>query len=246
MYLFEIIIFSFFTGIIGTGIGGLIAFIYKKPTDKLISTTLGFASGLMLAVVCFDLLPHAFDTGGLINGILGMVIGVLLVTYFDMKVGEVLPDRSNARGVDYIKMGILMGMAIAVHNFPEGLAIGTGFSTSPEMGMGLMLVIGLHDVPEGIAMAAPMSIGGLNKYKAFLYTLLSGVPTGIAALIGLYIGKISPAVISQSMGFAGGAMLYVTCGEMIPRSRSIYVGRISIFGMIFGVIGGIIITRILR
>lgn len=242
----NMIIFSFFVGIIGTGIGGLVAFIYKKPTNRLISTTLGFAGGLMLAVVCFDLLPEAFEVGGLINGIVGMVIGVLLVTYFDMWVGEVLPNNRNMKGIDYIKMGVLMGMAIAVHNFPEGLAIGTSFSTSKELGMSLMLVIGLHDIPEGIAMAAPMSIGGVNKFKVFMYTVLSGIPTGVAVLIGLYLGKISPMVISQSMGFAGGAMLYVTCGEMIPRSRNIYRGRISVLGMIFGVIGGIIITRIFR
>lgn len=237
-----IIIFCFFIGLIGTSIGGLIAFFYNNPSDRLISSTLSFAAGIMLSVVCFDLLPEAFRIKNLATGLLGMGIGILTTTLFDVDSASLSNNKSN----EYIKMGTLMWLAIALHNFPEGLAIGTGFAASKGLGISMAIVISLHDIPEGIAIAAPLSIGGVSKLKSFLYTVLSGIPTGIAALVGLYIGTISPYIVSLSLGFAGGAMIYVTCAQMMPKSRDMYKGRISIFGMIIGMIGGIIISEIFK
>lgn len=236
----NIILLGSFIGIIGTGLGGAITYLFKKPSNRFLSSIMGIAAGLMLSVVTFDLLPHAFEIGDLTTGILGIVIGVLLVTVFD----EIIPQTGVA-GNKYIKEGIILGLAIAIHNFPEGLAVGSGFIAAKSLGISIAFVIALHDLPEGIAMATPMAIGGVSPLKNVLYTVLAGIPTGIGTIVGVVTGGLSTYFISLNLGIAGGAMLYVTCGEMIPQSRDMYRGRISVFGMILGIIGGIIITELL-
>ncbi|MDE4542814.1 MULTISPECIES: ZIP family metal transporter [unclassified Thermoanaerobacterium] len=236
---FHVVVLGFVIGIIGTGIGGAMTFFLRKPSKRFLSTILGFAGGLMLSVVTFDLLPHAFETGGLNVGMLGLIAGVLIVVFFE----DILPDKEKIN--NYLKEGIIMGFAIAIHNFPEGLAVGSGFMSSSSFGLSIALVIALHDIPEGIAMATPLSIGGVTPFKNMMYAILAGIPTGLGAIAGVYMGEVSPFFIALNLGIAGGAMLYVTCGEMIPESRDLYRGRISVFGMIAGIISGIIITRVL-
>ncbi|MDI6603679.1 MAG: ZIP family metal transporter [Thermoanaerobacteraceae bacterium] len=236
----NVILLGFFIGIVGTGSGGALTFLYRNPSNRFLSTIMGFAGGLMLSVVTFDLLPHAFEVHSYMTGLLGMIIGVLIVIIFDD-----LVSTSGRKNNDYLKEGIIMGLAIAVHNFPEGLAVGSGFMASKAFGISIALVIVLHDVPEGIAMATPLSLGGVTPLKNVIYAILAGIPTGIGTIAGVYMGEISPFFISLNLGIAGGAMLYVICGEMIPQSRDLYKGRISVIGMIAGVIGGIIITELL-
>lgn len=138
------------------------------------------------------------------------------------------------------KTGIIVGIGLAIHNFPEGLAIGSGFSASAKLGITLAIAIALHDVPEGISMAVPMRNGGMRAYKVVLYTFLSGVTTGIGAFFGVLIGTISEQLISICLGFAAGAMLYISAGELIPESHKIYKGRMAYIGNILGFIIGII------
>jgi len=232
-------------GIIGTGLGGAFAFLLNKPGKRFLSTVLSISAGLMLSVVCFDLLPRSFELGGLRVGLLGTIIGTAVIAVLQ----EILlrkQDSSNAknsRSKRYLHTGILIGIGIAIHNFPEGLAIGVGFTSFQSFGLGLSLVIALHDIPEGIVMATPMRMGGIHPFKIVLSTLLAGVPTGIGALIGYLLGEISTAFISLCLGFAGGAMLYITCSELIPESRDLYRGRISGVGLILGVLLGIVISK---
>lgn len=236
----NVILLGSLIGVMGTGLGGAITYLFKKPSDRFLSTVMGIAAGLMLSVVTFDLLPHAFELGGLTTGIMGIVAGVALVTVFD----EAIPETGVA-GNRYIREGIILGLAIAIHNFPEGLAVGSGFMAAESLGISIAFVIALHDLPEGIAMATPMAIGGVSPLRNVLYTVLAGIPTGIGTIVGVITGGISTYFISLNLGIAGGAMLYVTCGEMIPQSRDMYKGRISVLGMILGIIGGIIITELL-
>lgn len=227
-------------GITGTGIGGLVAFFLKNPDNRLMSLILGMAGGLMLSVVTFDLLPEAFDMGGVSLSIIGILMGVIVTAAID----ECLPDFENAskdKG-QYFKMGILMALGLALHNFPEGLAIGSGFTAGSSLGLGLSIVIGMHDIPEGMAVAAPMSISGVNKWKVVGYTVATAIPTGAGAFAGAVLGEISPVFITLCLAFAGGTMLYIVCGELIPKSRSLFENFLSTFGIIAGVIAGIIIT----
>ncbi|EGD53039.1 ZIP family metal transporter [Thermoanaerobacter thermohydrosulfuricus] len=237
MSTFNAMIIGSLVGVIGTGLGGAATYFFKNPSARFFSGIMGITAGLMLSIVVFDLLPHAFDIAGLTLGTIGILIGAILISFFDM----IIENMDIAGG--FIKEGVLLGIAIALHNFPEGLAVGSGFMVSQSLGINIALVIALHDFPEGLAMATPFSAGGIPPYKNVIYTVLAGIPTGIGALIGVLTGGISPYFIGLNLGIAGGAMLYVTCGDIIPEARNIYKGEISILGMILGIIGGIIITK---
>ncbi|KXG76242.1 ZIP family metal transporter [Thermotalea metallivorans] len=225
-------------GMMGTGMGGLIAFVMKNPSRKFLSFVLGCSSGLMLSIVCFDLLPEAFELGRLSIGILGIGAGVLMIVGID----ERLSAGGNYEGFlskeSFVKTGMLLGLGIALHNFPEGLAIGSGFMAAKRLGMGISIVIGLHNIPEGISMAAPLGAGGMGKWQAFFYTLLAGVPMGMGALMGVILGEISKGLIGFCLSFAGGTMLYITCGELIPKAHGFNESRISSYGVVCGFILG--------
>ena len=232
-------------GIIGTGIGGAVGFVLNRSSKRFLSMLMSFSAGLMIAVVCFDLFPESFAIGSLSTGMAGVVLGALAIIICEGLIDRYRQSRGMGRArKNYVEIGILVGIGIALHNLPEGLAIGSGFTALPSYGLGLSLVIALHDIPEGIAMATPMVIGGVGKVKIFLSTILAGIPTGIGAVIGYLLGEISPVFISLCLGFAGGAMLYITCNELIPESQGLYRGRVSSLSLILGVIAGIIISRI--
>ncbi len=235
---------GFAVGIIGTGAGGIAAFMLKRPSRRFMGTVLGLAGGLMIAVVCFELLPEAFEMAGLTTGIAGIILGVALVTIIDLLV----PDRDftqrSFRDWGYIRAGIILGLGIAVHNFPEGLAIGSGLAADLRLGLSLALAIGIHNMPEGLAMAMPMMIGGYSRIRVLVATVIAGVPMGFGAFVGMLLGEISPQLVSLCLSFAGGTMLYITCGELIPKSQNVYRGRASAFGIILGIIAGIALSAL--
>lgn len=236
---------GFITGMVGTGLGGIVVFFLHRPGKKVMSMILGFTGGIMLAVVCFDLIPQSFETGGLMLGFLGIFLGVIGVMLMDMALTKLPGKADSGKDMDFIKSGILLGLGIAVHNFPEGLAVGSGFAAQDSVGLRLALIIALHDMPEGIAMAVPLKLGGYNPALILLYTIIAGIPTGFGAFFGELLGGISNTFISLCMGFAGGAMLYITCGEIIPKTQSIYKGRVSTAGMIVGILCGLYIIMVL-
>lgn len=235
---------GFVVGIVGTGAGGVAAFMLKRPSRRFMGTVLGLAGGLMIAVVCFELLPEAFEMAGLTTGIAGIILGVVLVTIIDLLV----PDRDftqrSFRDWGYIRAGIILGLGIAVHNFPEGLAIGSGLAVDLRLGLSLALAIGFHNMPEGLAMAMPMMIGGYSRARVLVATVIAGVPMGFGAFVGMLLGEISPQLVSLCLSFAGGTMLYITCGELIPKSQNVYRGRASAFGIILGIIAGIALSAL--
>ncbi len=229
-------------GILGTGMGGIIALIINKPSDRVLSFILGFSAGIMLTIVCFDLIPEAFKMGDFIVAIMGIIAGVIMIILIDDKV-HIHNDKPMTSKENFIKMGFLIALGVALHNFPEGLAIGSGFMATKELGIGISIVIALHNIPEGISMAAPMRVGGLSGVKAFLYTILAGIPMGIGAYIGAVLGEISDTFIAFCLAFAGGTMLYITCAELIPSSNKLHRGKSTNIGLITGFVVGLFITK---
>ena len=230
-------------GIIGTGLGGFTSYIFRRPTKRFFSVILGMSGGLMISIVCFDLLPEAFNMVGLPLGIFGIILGVLLISLIDeiiMKFSKDKKDRDS-----FIKTGILIGVGILIHNFPEGLAIGSGYMATANLGLSLAIIIAIHNIPEGIAMATPLTIGGIGKARVLMYTIIAGVPMGIGAYVGAVLGEISPLFIGWCLGFAGGAMLFITCQEIIPKSREMWKGRMSAIGIIVGMIFGILLSSLI-
>jgi zinc transporter, ZIP family len=243
MFLLKVTFIGLISGIVGTGTGGLMAFFINKISNRMLSFILEFSAGLMTAVVCFELFPQAFELGGtkqVFGSILAGIIIMILIENLIRKTNFI--KRGKHSNSSLLRAGILVSIGIALHNFPEGFAVGSGFEASLNLGLTLTAVIAIHDIPEGIAMAVPMRVGGFSKLKAFLLTVLSGVPMGFGALFGALLGEISHQFIALCLGFAGGAMLYVVYGELVPESKKLYSGRLPSVGNIMGILCGIIVT----
>lgn len=253
-YLLKVTLTGLVSGMIGTGIGGLTVFFVRGINKRLLSFVLEFSAGLMTAVVCFKLLPEAIGFGGIILTLAGVAAGVLSIVcveeIINKKDRRKTALRRNTAGntgmkrTGLLRAGILMAIGIAIHNFPEGFAIGAGFEASVSLGIILTTVIVIHDIPEGIATAVPMKLGGYSSIKAFILTLLSGTPMGLGTLLGAILGKVSEGFIGVCLAFAAGAMLYVVHAELIIESKKMYMGRLPSLGNLTGIICGIIISVI--
>ncbi len=241
--MFNVALLGLVSGILGTGLGGIAAFFIKSVSNRTLSFILEFSAGLMMSVVCFELVPEAIRFGSIETAFSGIFLGVAAILFFENCLQKrLLPAKKGRRNSDLIQTGILTAVGIALHNLPEGFAVGSGFKASLSLGLTITMVIIIHDIPEGIAIAVPLKAGGISNLQAFAFTVLSGLPMGLGALAGAFLGGISPRLISLCLGFAAGAMLYIICGELIPQSKRTYSGRLSSLGNVIGIICGIIVA----
>ena len=224
-----------FFGTFGTTIGGVIGVNVKNPSNKILGFILSFASGLMTAIICFDLIPEAFELSNLSVSMLGIIIGIILMIACDLFISNKV-SKKNENKNSLLRTGIVVGIGLALHNFPEGLAIGSGFGASVTLGLSLAIAICLHDVPEGISMAVTIKNGGIKANKVIYYVILSGVTTGVGAFFGAVAGNISKDIIAICLSLAAGAMIYIVSGELIPESNKLYNGRTTALGSILGLI----------
>ena len=243
-YLFKTTLIGLFFGTFGTTLGGIIGVCLKSTSNKFLSFILSFASGLMLSIVCFDLIPESMELTSISNTVMGVIVGVICMMICDILVNKKFNTNSENTKNNLLKTGIIVSIGLALHNFPEGLAIGSGFEASITLGYSLALAICLHDIPEGIAMGVPMKSGGMEVSKIIFYVVMSGITTGIGAFFGALVGTIGKEVIAMCLAFAGGAMLYIVSGELIPESNNLYKGKLPVLGNVIGFIIGMFATRL--
>lgn len=200
----------------------------------------------MMAVICFDLIPEALGISSIASIIIGIIIGIVAMIFCDLLVEKKFNKNTKfEKGTNtLLKTGIIVSIGLAIHNFPEGLAIGSGFEASMKLGLSLAIAICLHDIPEGISMAVPMKNGGMKISKVIFYVILSGITTGIGAFFGAIIGSISEEIIAICLSFAAGAMLYIVSGELVPEANKLYHGRMTALGNMLGFLIGIFATMI--
>lgn len=121
-----------FFGTFGTTIGGIIGICLKNISNKFLSFILSFASGLMLAIVCFDLIPEAMEISKIINVLLGIILGIIIMVMCDVFVQKKfnIKKKGDIKNKSLLRTGIIVSIGLALHNLPEGLAIGSGFGAS--------------------------------------------------------------------------------------------------------------------
>ena len=204
----DIAVIGMVFGMAGTTLGGVFGAFVNIKSKKIIDSILKVTAILMLIIVFTDLIPESLRFSNLRVTICGALSGIFVMLFCNEIVSEKIPTL-NKHNKSLLKAGIVIGIGLAIHNFPEGLAIGSGFEASTKLGVSLAIAICLHDFPEGIAMAVPLKQGGYDKLKVILYTAISGVSTGIGALAGALIGDVSKQAIGLSLGFAAGAMIYI-------------------------------------
>jgi len=264
----QIVLFTAVAGICGMGLGGIVsAVLLKRPSENMICWLLSFAAGVMVSIVSFGLIPEAFELAGFGASVSGLTLGIVVVMVLNRLVDKISTTKEgnlaihstheelyhqsqlikNSKDTNMSRMlrsGMLIFIAIALHNIPEGMAIGAAGSYDLRLGFLLAVMITAHNIPEGMAIAAPLLAGGLKKGKVILLTALCGATTLIGGLLGILIGGISDFAIAMSLAGAGGAMLYIVFGEMIPQSVIMTKNRIAPIVTLFGIIVGLIATQV--
>ncbi|MFW5971946.1 MAG: ZIP family metal transporter [Bacillota bacterium] len=236
-----ITVIGLLTGIMGTVGGGLIVLMLRKIEEGFLTFILGISAGVMTVIVFLDLIPEALEMGNTITTLAGMFLGVGIIGLMDFVFPHIHhPEKAKN---NYYKAGVLLALGIALHNVPEGLAIGAGFSAERTLGIGLAVIIGIHNCPEGMAVATSLSLSGVRGFKILAVTMLAGIPMGLGAFLGAYLGNISSFFLSLSLGFAAGAMLFITFDELIPSAHERNNGKLAITGILLGVFLGIILTN---
>jgi len=233
-----------------TALGASFVLFFKTVTPKAFTVMIGFAAGIMLAAVFFSLLLPSIDiaeSGGLIPwvpAIVGFALGGIFLRFVDLLIPHLHPGASNDEiegPKTQLKRSWLMIIAVTIHNFPEGLAVGVAFgaltggvdSVSIMGAVSLALGIGIQNIPEGFAVSAPLRSEGFSGKKSFFFGQLSGVVEIIGAVVGAVIASSRTNILPYALSFAAGAMIYVIVEELIPESqRSKYSDLATIATMV--------------
>lgn len=235
-------------GVGGTGVGGFLGILFNKKSAKTVSGLLSFAAGVMLAVVCLDLVPDAIENSRTTLVLTGTAFGFLLVFLLNdltFRFHIIEKDEADISERRLFIGGIVTAVALALHNFSEGMVIGASFIRYGAdyrftlSQTAVAAVIGLHNIPEGMAMAVPLASGGMRKSAAAAITALAGAPTVLGALVGYFLGTLSPLWLSLSLSLASGAMLYVVFGELLPEAYSLNSSPLPVFCALGGILTGI-------
>ncbi len=222
-------------GAVATGVGGAVVALFGDFDMRTYDGLLGFAAGVMTAVATLGLTHEALALGGTWTTLTGLAAGTAALFAFDRFLPHEHEDLSFAckNPLEY-RRGLLLFVAMTLHNVPEGLAVGTSYAAQPRLGLLLALAIALHNIPEGIAVAGPFRACGMPPRQYIGWALGSGLAEPVIALLGAAFVLLFDPILPFALAFAGGAMLYVVSDELIPESHSHGFEHEATFGFILG------------
>lgn len=230
---------------LATGVGALPCLFFRRVSERWLHTMLGFAAGVMLAATSFSLIIPAIDIGtdqmewSALRTVVVVLAGILAGGGFIDRAAAWLPHEhffTGREGPDIALRRIwLFVIAITIHNFPEGLAVGVGFG-SGDLRSALTLATGiaLQNMPEGLAVAMPLMALGYGRWRALWIATATGLVEPVGGLLGATAVAYFRPVLPFAMGFAAGAMLFVISDEIIPETHSKAHARIATFGVLIG------------
>jgi len=239
---------------LSTGVGSVIAFFAKKTNAKFLSVSLGFSAGVMIYVSMIEIFGKAQtslqaamgEKKGMIVTVAAFFAGMLLIGVID----RLIPKQDNPHefqqpGMDtaassgkskLMRTGLFTALAIAIHNFPEGLATFVSALQEPSLAIPIVVAIAIHNIPEGIAVSVPIYYASGDRKKAFLYSFASGLSEPIGAVIGYLL--LMPLMNNVMYGvlFAGvaGIMVFISLDELLPSAREYGEHHLSIYGLVAG------------
>jgi len=245
----------FLNGLIGstvaglaTGVGALPAVFARNLSRATQNILLGFGAGVMLAATSFSLIVPAIKAGGgRLPGALVVAAGMIIGGLFLWGADRILPHEHFINGPEgsdpkRLRRIWLFVIAIVIHNFPEGLAVGVGFGGGNfREGLSLAIGIGLQNMPEGLVVALALIGEKYSVGRALLIALFSGLVEPIGGALGAGVMSVFGGLLPWGLAFAGGAMLYVVSDEIIPEIHS--EGKSS--RATWGLVGGFIVMMLL-
>ena len=206
---------------LATGVGATPLLVLRGRLSRpLLDGMLGFTAGVMLAATAFGLLSPALELGGLVPAGGGLLLGAGFIYLLDRRVPHAHFQGIGEGPASGMSRAWLLFLAIALHNIPEGLAVGVIFG-SGQLGaaIALAVAIGLHNLPEGLAVATAFFREGYRAWPAVGLATVTGLAEPAAALVGALVVGAVAAVLPWGLALAGGAMLYVVSDELIPESH---------------------------
>ena len=221
--------------------GSLIGFALKKISHKFSDIVLSFAAGVMLAAAVLGLILPSLEYGGkygVVITVAGIFAGALCLNLIDKLVPHlhklVGPDI-EAHNNENLSKVLLFVLAIAIHNFPEGIAAGVGFG-SGDVTQALIIAggIALQNIPEGMVIIGPLLASGVSPRKTLVCALVTGLVEVLGTLIGYFAVSIASAILPFALAFAGGTMLYVISDEMIPETHAHGSERGATYALLIG------------
>ena len=246
---------TLFAGL-ATGIGRALAFFAKRTNTKFLAVALGFSAGVMIYVSFVEIFIKARDAlaeqldltratwitvAAFFGGIL--LIGIIdkLVPSFENPheirgIEEMGSEQVSDKNRKLLRMGMFTALAIAIHNFPEGLATFAAALSDPALGLSIAVAIAIHNIPEGISVSVPIYYATGSKKKAFYYSFLSGVAEPVGALIGYFIllNFFSDFIFGILFAGVAGIMVFISLDELLPSAQKYGEHHLSIYGLILG------------
>ncbi len=240
---------------LATGIGSAIAFFTHHTNRRLLSFSLGLSAGVMIYVSFVELFANATqrlgevygEQGGTAISTLAFFVGILLIGIIDRLVPsvenpheahlveEIATDKPR-HNKGLMRTGLLTALAIAIHNFPEGMAT---FATAVEdttLGVAIAVAVAIHNIPEGIAVSVPIYFATGSRKRAFWYSMLSGIaePVGAVAAYLLLMPIMTPATLGVILAGVAGIMIFISIDELLPAAREYGEAHTSIYGVVLG------------
>jgi zinc transporter, ZIP family len=244
---------TLFAGL-STGIGSALAFFARKTNTKFLSVSLGFSAGVMIYVSFVEIMVKASDAltaemgerPGWIVTVLSFFGGILLIAIIDKliptmenphemrKVEDMQPQKASSKRL--MRMGVFTALAIAIHNFPEGLATFMAAIADPQLGIAIAVAIAIHNIPEGIAVSVPVYYATGSRKKAFFLSFLSGLSEPVGALIGYLVLMpfMSDMIFGILFAAVAGIMVFISLDELLPAAEEYGEHHLSIYGVIAG------------
>lgn len=223
-----------------TGLGALPIFLKERFSRRTLDLMLGIAAGVMLAASAFSLLVPALDLMTDWIGIISVVaFGFVVGGFFIHVADKYIPHAHFQKGEEGPSSALakiwLLVLAITIHNFPEGLAVGVSFGTGDVAGgVAVAVAIGLQNIPEGLAVAAPMVREGYSRKYAAGLALATGLVEPIGGILGVAIVTVAVFLLPYGLAFAAGAMVFVVGDEMVPESHAAGNARLATWGLMVG------------
>lgn len=231
-----------------TSIGGLLAFFIKRNNMKLLALGLGFSAGIMIYVSLVEIISKAGDslkaylgnTQGEWFTLFAFLIGLSLAAGVDKLLPEnINQDSVSISGNDKLqRMGVFVAVAIAIHNFPEGLATFMAGMSDVTLGLSIAFAIAIHNIPEGIAVSLPIYNATNNRKKAFLISTFSGLAEPLGAIIGYFLLRelFNDLTFGILFAMVAGIMIYISFDELLPMAKEYGNGHIEILGVTSGML----------
>ena len=238
---------------LSTGIGSAIGFFAKKTNTKFLSISLGFSAGVMIYVSMMEIMRDAQSTLSLSLGdkagtavsVVSFFGGMLLIALIDRlipkdknphEVKPMVTPNPATKNKKLMRTGIFTALAIAIHNFPEGLATFISAMQQPSVAIPIVVAIAIHNIPEGIAVSVPIYYATGSRKKAVIYSFLSGLSEPLGALIGylILLPIMNDVVFGILFAAVAGIMVFISFDELLPAAREYGEHHYSIYGLIAG------------